>query len=112
MLNFLVVLFMFMQGSHLSCDDFYQKELDPLHIEGDVIKKEIGEQFYEIEVSDKKKGKLKFHLLKNMAGFEVYNFLLPGSHVFKKEGHRDIHVLTENKLDGSIKGKIFDNLCR
>lgn len=40
-----------------------------------------------------------------MAGFEVYNFLLPGSHVFKKEGNRDIHVLTENKLDGSIKGK-------
>ena len=32
--------------------------------------------------------------------------------MFKKEGHRDIHVLTENKLDGSIKGKIFDNLCR
>ena len=61
MLNFLVVLFMFMQGSHLSCDeDFYQKELDPLHIEGDVIKKEIGEQFYEIEVSDKKKGNRLF----------------------------------------------------
>lgn len=51
---------MFMQGSHLSCDDFYQKELDPLHIEGDVIKKEIGEQFYEIEVSDKKKGNRLF----------------------------------------------------
>ena len=86
MLNFLVVLFMFMQGSHLSCDDFYQKELDPLHIEGDVIKKEIGEQFYEIEVSDKKKGKQTFYLLKNMAGFEVYNFLYRAAMCLRRRG--------------------------
>ena len=73
-----------------ACDAFYKKEFDHLAIDGKVMKKEMGEQYYVIVVLNKDKKEVKFRLLKNMAGFEIYNFILPGSYILKQKGKRDI----------------------
>ncbi|WP_302559356.1 hypothetical protein [Phocaeicola coprocola] len=107
----LLELLMFFQESQFSCDDFYKKELDPLAIEGKVSTKDIGEDFYNIFIVNDNGEKIHLRIIKNMAGFEIYNFIVKDSRISKKKGKRSIHVLTENKLDKSLKGKIFDKLC-
>lgn len=111
MIHLLIAFFLLFNGN-IDCDKFYREHLDPLSIDGRVTKKEIGEKFYVIWVKEANEKEVKVELLKNMIGFNVYTFVQPGSYFQKKKGRRDLHVLTENALDGSIKGQIFDDLCK
>lgn len=108
----LIALLMILQSPQSSCDDFYKKELDPLAINGKVSTKDIGEDFYNIYVINNDGKKIHLRLIKNMTGFQIYNFVLKDSRISKKKGDRSIHVLTEDKLTQSFKGQIFDKLCR
>ena len=107
----LLAILMSFQSSQTTCDDFYKKELDPLSVEGKVTKKEISDEFYIIYVVNKKEETIRLRFLKNMSGFEIYNFILTDSYISKRKGDRSVHILTENKLDNSFKGRIFDKLC-
>lgn len=107
----LLAILMSYQSSQTTCDDFYKKELDPLSVEGKVTKKEISDEFYIIYVVNKKEETIRLRFLKNMPGFEIYNFILTDSYISKRKGDRSVHILTENKLDKSFKGRIFDKLC-
>ncbi len=107
----LLAILMSFQSSQTTCDDFYKKELDPLSVEGKVTKKEISDEFYIIYVVNKKEETIRLRFLKNMSGFEIYNFILTDSCISKRKGDRSVHILTENKLDKSFKGRIFDKLC-
>ena len=60
---------------------------------------------------NKKEETIRLRFLKNMSGFEIYNFILTDSYISKRKGDRSVHILTENKLDKSFKGRIFDKLC-
>ena len=62
-------------------------------------------------VVNKKEETIRLRFLKNMSGFEIYNFILTDSYISKRKGDRSVHILTENKLDKSFKGRIFDKLC-
>ena len=107
----LLALLMFLQAPQSSCNDLYKKELDPLAIEGKVLTKDIGEDFYNIFIVNDNGKKIHLRIIKNMAGFEIYNFIAKDSRISKKKGKRSIHILTEDKLNKSFKGKIFDKLC-
>ena len=78
---------------------------------GRLQKKEISDEFYIIYVVNKKEETIRLRFLKNMSGFEIYNFILTDSCISKRKGDRSVHILTENKLDKSFKGRIFDKLC-
>ena len=107
----LLALCFLLQTPKNSCSEYYEKELYPISFKGKVTNKEIKDDFYKIEVTETNGKKISFQLIRNRTGFDLFNFVILDSYITKNKGEKCIHVLTENKINKSIEGRIFENFC-
>lgn len=93
------------------CNSYYKESLFEVNIFGTLEEKKENEKYYVIRIKEEDKDSITtIYLLKNNTGKEIFEFLIEGSYLKKKQKTLIISILSPNK-DGGYDGRRFDNLC-
>jgi hypothetical protein len=91
------------------CERFIEKYVKPLEIDGFVIKKEMKDNLYIIEIENNDKEKIILQLFKNRTSGELFNFIGKTTRIIKKKGSEYTRLIDMHP--DRINVRHFEFLC-
>lgn len=92
------------------CAMFYDQNLKPLSVNGELVNKKSFPDYNLLTVKNKEGGTITIKLLKTNVGIKLYMFAKEKSLIIKKKGENIIHVAVPLP-NGGIQVQVFPNLC-
>lgn len=109
-MKLLLLLFMLLSvPQDKNCSEFYQTTLVPIHVDGELQKKEMTNEYYILFIRKKTDEVVQIKLLKNKTGLKIYNFALLKSRIVKVKGEFTIRVMAPRSNGFTVQ--LFPDLC-